>query len=71
MNRPFSGSIVPAKHLAKTTAVRSMMLEVRRDLYMSEATGTPLLEFRRVAAKICRLIKDLVASAVSADWVVS
>jgi hypothetical protein len=47
-----------------------MMLEVRRDLYMSEATGTPLLEFRRVAAKICRLIKDLVASAVSADWVV-
>jgi hypothetical protein len=35
-----------------------------------QATGTPLLEFRRVAAKICRLIKDLVASAVSADWVV-
>jgi hypothetical protein len=67
MNRPFSGSIVPAKHLAKTTAVRSMMLEVRRDLYMSEATGTPLLEFRWCRGQN---LPTVVASAVSADWVV-
>jgi N-formylglutamate deformylase len=64
MNRPFSGSMVPTKHWGGTTAVHSMMVEVRRDLYMSEATGTPLPEFSTVATKICRMIEALVASSV-------
>jgi N-formylglutamate amidohydrolase len=36
LNRPYAGSIVPVKHWKSTSQVRSFMVEVRRDLYMSE-----------------------------------
>jgi N-formylglutamate amidohydrolase len=39
VNEPFSGSIVPLKHFKRDRNVFSVMVEVRRDLYMNEATG--------------------------------
>lgn len=63
LNRPFAGSIVPAACWQSDRRVRSMMIEVRRDLYMDEATGEPLPEFDRFAARICRLLEALVAAS--------
>jgi N-formylglutamate amidohydrolase len=35
---PFAGTYVPLSHFGTNTAVRSLMLEIRRDLYMDEET---------------------------------
>ena len=38
-NEPFNGSIVPVKFYNKDKIVQSVMIEVRRDLYMDEKSG--------------------------------
>jgi len=38
-NEPFKGSIVPLKFYNKEIRVQSIMIEVRRDLYMNEQSG--------------------------------
>lgn len=40
LNTPFSGSYIPLEHYKKTPEVLSIMIEIRRDLYMNEETGT-------------------------------
>lgn len=59
LNRPFSGSIVPAKHWNTTRAVQSVMIEVRRDLYMDEGTGDRRPGFKDIAATVTRLVTGL------------
>ncbi len=59
VNRPFAGSIVPAAHWQRTAAVKSLMIEVRRDLYMSEASGEQLPGFSAMAARIAALVRRL------------
>lgn len=39
INSPFSGTYVPLKHYGNEKRVSSIMLEIRRDLYMDEKTG--------------------------------
>ena len=39
INTPFAGAIVPAKHYKKDERVQSVMIEIRRDLYLDESTG--------------------------------
>lgn len=41
INTPFIGTYVPLAHYGADHRVRSIMLEVRRDLYMDEASGEP------------------------------
>jgi N-formylglutamate deformylase len=65
INRPFAGSIVPTKHYGKNPAVKSMMIEIRRDIYMSETRGDRLPDFDRTAAQICRMIEALAKRPVS------
>lgn len=36
INRPFSGTLVPTKHLRKEPAVLSIMIEINRGLYMND-----------------------------------
>ena len=38
INDPFAGSLTPMKHYQKTKQVQSMMIEVRRDLFLKEGT---------------------------------
>lgn len=38
-NSPFTGTYVPLAHLGGTGIVRSVMIEVRRDLYQLEPSG--------------------------------
>ena len=51
-DEPFSGALVPAAFLGCEPRVHSIMVEVRRDLYMDERTGAKLACFNEVAGRI-------------------
>lgn len=41
INTPFAGTLIPMKHYRQDPRVIGVMIEVRRDLYLDEVTGTP------------------------------
>ena len=60
-NEPFKGSIVPLKFYNKEIRVQSIMIEVRRDIYMNEQSGEKNSNFyniKSVLEKIIKKIKD-------------
>ena len=52
VDSPFAGTLVPLRWYGTDARVTSVMLEVRRGLYMDEATGEPLRSFDDVAARL-------------------
>jgi hypothetical protein len=48
VNRPFAGALVPNAYYGLDRRVQSVMIEVRRDLYMDERTGDRLPRFADV-----------------------
>ena len=52
LNNPFSGSLVPLRFFKKNPKVHSVMLEVRRDIYINELNGKPLEIFSNIAQRI-------------------
>lgn len=54
-NEPFAGSYVPTRHFGKDERVFSVMIEVRRDLYMNESDGTRAESFDQARVLIDRL----------------
>ena len=48
VNVPFSGTMVPNRFFGKDARVQSLMIEVRRDLYMDEATAERHSGFARI-----------------------
>ena len=52
VDRPFAGTLVPLRWYGTDPRVTSVMLEVRRGLYMDESTGEPLPAFDDVAARL-------------------
>jgi len=58
IDTPFSGSIVPMKFYENDERVKSIMIEIRRDLYMDEKTGARNLSFIQTKHKIQWAIKD-------------
>ena len=59
INKPFSGAIVPMKFYRTEASVRSVMIEVRRDIYMDEKTGEKTKNFVLVYDKISEIITSL------------
>ena len=58
LDTPFSGSIVPMKFYQKNERVKSIMIEIRRDLYMDETTGERNLSFNETRQKIAAAISE-------------
>ena len=60
INSPYSGSLVPSAYHGKNPNVRSVMIEVNRNLYMDEKTGAKSSDFEAVKDRIQALLKALV-----------
>ena len=60
LNKPFAGAIVPIEHYRKNKAVTSIMIEIRRDLYMNEVTGRKIENFAVVKNAISEVLQGLV-----------
>ena len=59
VDTPFSGSIVPMKFYRKNKSVHSIMIEIRRDLYMDEATGKKNGRFAKMKSTITEVLHNL------------
>ena len=55
-NAPYAGTFVPGGFYGRDDRVTSVMIEVRRGLYLDEATGVPSPAFREVRAAITRAV---------------
>jgi N-formylglutamate deformylase len=58
VNQPFAGAYIPLRWFGKDRRVGAIMLEVRRDTYMDEATGAPI-SLGQVTAGYVRLIDSV------------
>ncbi|MDD5206299.1 MAG: N-formylglutamate amidohydrolase [Desulfobacterales bacterium] len=58
-NRPFAGTIVPAGYYKTDQRVRSVMIEVCRDLYMDEKSGAMNENFFRIHLAVEGILKGL------------
>jgi N-formylglutamate amidohydrolase len=52
LDTPFSGSMVPTEYFKKDRRVISVMLEVRRDLYLTEKSRLPNADFELISREI-------------------
>jgi N-formylglutamate deformylase len=58
VNTPFVGALVPLRYYRQNTHVHSVMIEVRRDVYMNEQTGEPLDDFDATAQALQSMIAE-------------
>jgi N-formylglutamate deformylase len=56
VNGPFRGSYVPLRHYPRDDRVTSLMLEIRRDIYLRADRGPDQDAIARLAAAIAGLI---------------
>ncbi|GHJ38668.1 N-formylglutamate amidohydrolase [Streptomyces sp. TS71-3] len=61
VNSPFAGAYVPLKHHRTTPEVTSLMLEIRRDLYMSEPGGPAGLGLAALGTALAELVERVSA----------
>lgn len=62
---PFSGAIVPNRFIGQDVPVWSVMIEVRRDLYMDEASGDRHAGFARMQAVLAEFRGELARFAAT------
>ena len=62
---PFSGAIVPNRFFGAEPRVQSLMIEVRRDLYMDESTGARHGGFARMQAVLTEFRAELARFAAT------
>ena len=55
-DQPYAGTFVPSGYYGRDQRVRSVMIEVRRGLYMDEVTGMRLPAFASVRAAVTRAV---------------
>ena len=58
-NAPFKGSIVPLKFYNKDKEVQSIMIEIRRDLYMNEKSGEKKYKFNKIKKTLEKIIPKI------------
>ena len=58
-NTPFSGTFVPMKYYKKNERVSSIMIEIKRCLYMNEHTGKKSAAFFKIKNTIDRFIEKV------------
>ena len=56
IDSPFSGTYVPLRFHEREPRVTALMVEIRRDMYMSEPGGPPGRGFPRVASALAALV---------------
>ena len=59
INTPFAGAITPIKFYEKDSRVSSLMIKVRRDLYMDETTGRLRGDYLATKARLNRACKQI------------
>lgn len=64
LNSPFAGSIVPMKFYGTEKRVQSVMVEVRRDLYMDESTGKKLASYGEFRRKLGAVLVEIFDSLI-------
>ena len=57
INKPFAGSFVPGRFYQKDNRVSSIMIEIKRSLYMDEGTGAKIASFSNIQKTTDRFIK--------------
>lgn len=62
VNRPYSGTIVPAGLYRVDQRVHSIMVEINRSLYMNEETSERSAEFGEVGTKIRSALDTIIAT---------
>lgn len=62
VNTPFAGCYVPLKHYGRAHAVQSIMIEIRRDTYLSEPGGPPHDGLDRIADALAGLVTRIGAA---------
>lgn len=65
LDSPFAGTLTPGRHYGINPSVMAFMIEVRKDLYVNEATGEKLPSFDKVRGDITRCIEMAVQAADS------
>ncbi|MBY8985455.1 MAG: N-formylglutamate amidohydrolase [Candidatus Lokiarchaeota archaeon] len=60
INKPFPGCYVPLTFLHQERRVKSIMIEINRDLYMNEDTGEKNNSFTEIRSIIRRLINQII-----------
>ena len=61
VNKPFAGCYVPLKFLHQEKWVKSIMIEINRELYMNEDTGEKTKSFAKIKNIIRSLVSQLIA----------
>lgn len=52
LNQPFAGALVPANRYGQDRRVSAVMVEINRQLYLSESDATPLPTFATVSERV-------------------
>ena len=60
LDEPFGGSLVPAAFYQREPRVSTVMVEVRRDLYMNELTGKKLRGYAAFRSRLRNLLETMI-----------
>jgi N-formylglutamate deformylase len=61
LNKPFPGAITPLKYFGSESRVKSIMIEVRRDMYMDEKSGAKIDKFLLIKERITEALSEVIA----------
>jgi N-formylglutamate deformylase len=67
IDRPFAGALVPIRFYRKDLRVRSLMIEVRRGLYMDERSGARGPAFDEVRKRIGGALRAIASMRIQTD----